>query len=415
MKEDAIANINLAVTALAENRLFDAKQLLDKALELIPDEPMALFLFSALAYIAGNIDVSERMMEVAGEKHRLDDEMVNKAIGVIFVNRPEAQREAFFELFTRRWLMTPGYSGERKALLGDGMSPDPWHFIKDEVNWLPREVNRSEEYIGKNFIGDLAPRPPPFDQNSNILAMGSCFARHMRNYLIRRRMSSDWLFVPENLNNTFAIRHFLEWCAYGNASSTAYWYDDAPEQQGAKKWLPLGAPEEHRIVFERCDGVILTIGVAEVWRDALTGGVFWRGVPQSIFDAKRHRVEMSTVAENVENIRVSVAALRHMRPDIDIIVTVSPVPLKATFQKTPCMVADCVSKSTLRLAAHEAVTLANDEKLRYWPSFEIIRWLGSHLAESPFMSADDANDIRHIRPEFVSTIIGSFMRHYFKN
>jgi hypothetical protein len=341
--------------------------------------------------------------------------MVNKAIGLAFTSRPEAQREAFFELFTRRWKMTPGYAGERKALLGGDMSPDPWHFIKDEVNWLPRTASRDEEYIETYFIGELAPKSPPFSRSSNILAMGSCFARHIRNYLLRQRMSTDWLFVPENLNNTFAIRHFLEWCAYGNASSTAYWYDEDAEQHGAKQWKPLGSPDEHRQVFDRCDGVILTIGVAEVWRDALTNGVFWRGVPQSIFDASRHKVEMSTVAENSENIRASVTALRHMRPDIDIIVTVSPVPLKATFQKMPCMVADCVSKSTLRLAAHEAVTLAGDEKLRYWPSFEIIRWLGSHLSESPFMSADDANDIRHIRPEFVSMIIGSFMRHYFKN
>lgn len=42
------------------------------------------------------------------------------------------------------------------------------------------------------------------------------------------------------------------------------------------KWTPEGEQARYREVFERADGLVLTVGLAEVWEDKESGGVFWR-------------------------------------------------------------------------------------------------------------------------------------------
>src|SRR5262245_42992983 len=58
-------------------------------------------------------------------------------------------------------------------------------------------------------------------------------------------------------------------------------------------------------------------------------------------------------AENHDNLKRIVSALRELRPGPTIIVTLSPIPLKATFDAPSIFTADCVSKSVLRVAIHE--------------------------------------------------------------
>jgi GSCFA family len=53
-----------------------------------------------------------------------------------------------------------------------------------------------------------------------------------------------------------------------------------------------------------------------------------------------------------------------------IILTVSPVPLQATFTASDCIVANEVSKSALRVAAEQ---LAKHPSVDYFPSYEIVR------------------------------------------
>ena len=71
--------------------------------------------------------------------------------------------------------------------------------------------------------------------------------------------------------------------------------------------------------------------------------------------------------------------------------------------------ADCVSKSTLRVAIHELLAEGH-ANLHYWPSFEIVRWLGSHIEEALF--GEDGNT-RHVNRKTVRLILESFIRHYY--
>jgi hypothetical protein len=62
-----------------------------------------------------------------------------------------------------------------------------------------------------------------------------------------------------------------------------------------------------------------------------------------------------------------------------IFLTLSPIPLKASFSGSNCVVADARSKTTLRAAIGEVMDEIKDRNTIYWPSFEMIRWLGDHL------------------------------------
>jgi hypothetical protein len=97
--------------------------------------------------------------------------------------------------------------------------------------------------------------------------------------------------------------------------------------------------------------------------------------------------------------------VRSVNPTAPIVLTLSPVPLKATFRDISCMSADCVSKSTLRVAL-DRVTSLGLEDVYYWPSFEIVRWVGAHL---PWPAYGTGGSSRRVRRDLVREIIDAFV------
>ena len=161
------------------------------------------------------------------------------------------------------------------------------------------------------------------------------------------------------------------------------------------------------------ESVVESKAEVKVWRDKKTKGVFWRGVPNKVFSPELHESVTSTVEENVNNMK-RIADLIHQTcgEDKHIIYTLSPVPLAATFQNRPTMVSDCVSKSILRVALDEYFRKHNPKNVYYWPSFEMVRWVGPHT-EIPTLFED--NTTRHVNNSIVSIIIDNFVKAFFKN
>ena len=103
-------------------------------------------------------------------------------------------------------------------------------------------------------------------------------------------------------------------------------------------------------LFDTTDTFILTFGLSEVWYDAETQNIFLRTVPKQYYDPDRHLFRVSTVEENRDNIGAIYKLIRKHRPDANIIVTLFPIPLVATFRDESCITANSVSKSVLRVA-----------------------------------------------------------------
>lgn len=263
--------------------------------------------------------------------------------------------------------------------------------------------------IRDSLLPGHAPAAPPLAAGANVITLGSCFAAELRHFLNQAGLSSDSFWVPSGLNNTYALRDFVSWCVTGAQTEHGYRYD-RDDDGGIREWTPAAEREAYRGHLERAGAIVFTIGLAEVWEDSQTGGVFWRGVPESIFDAGRHRFRLTSVAENEANLAAILDLIRAVNPTAPVVVTLSPVPLKATFRDISCVSADCVSKSTLRVAIDQ-VMRQQRPGVYYWPSFEIVKWLGCHLPH-PVYGTDDGV-VRHVSRWVVLNILSEFIRCFY--
>ena len=110
-----------------------------------------------------------------------------------------------------------------------------------------------------------------------MVAIGSCFAGELRKYLRLVGLESKRIWVPEGLNNTYALLDF-------SPGRTGRRRGPASATTGPRREDPrVAAGTSRRAYSERlreAGAVVFTIGVAEVWQDKETGGVFWHGVPE---------------------------------------------------------------------------------------------------------------------------------------
>jgi hypothetical protein len=272
------------------------------------------------------------------------------------------------------------------------------------------------------FVGDLGPLirdyivpghvppAPVLGLDDEVITLGSCFARELRAFLGEAGLAARRFRVPEGLNNTYALADFFSWCVTGAETGRGFRYDRLASGEIAE-WAPESERQVYREAFAEAGAFVFTIGLAEVWEDRETGGVFWRGVPKSIFEAGRHVSRLTTVEENLANMRRLTELVREVNEHAPVVFTLSPVPLQATFRGISCMTADCVSKSVLRVAVDQLMSDRRDG-VYYWPSFEVVRWAGAHYDYRAYGFHD--NKPRHVTRYLVGQIIDAFIESYYR-
>lgn len=250
------------------------------------------------------------------------------------------------------------------------------------------------------------PKEPLINKTTQITAFGSCFAANISNWLSERNFRvlnkaddatrAYVVTMGEGMVNSFVIRQQFEWAWENKVFDQPLWHGYKAEEYGYDENIRL----ETKRIFDETEVFILTFGLSEVWYDEPTGNVFWRTIPKDVYDPERHKFRLSTVEENRDNIRAIYDLIRKYRPDAKIIVTLSPVPLIATFRDVSCITANSVSKATLRVAVDEVVRDVQDEgHLFYWPSYELV----TDVFRSPYKP-----DRRHVRPVVLSYIMRLF-------
>lgn len=151
--------------------------------------------------------------------------------------------------------------------------------------------------------------------------------------------------------------------------------------------------------------VVITLGLVETWRDDREH-VYLNMTPTPPMVRRypgRYSFHVLDFAENRANLeRVHELLTGHGHPDVQIVVTVSPVPLMATFTDRDVVVANTYSKALLRTAAEDWA--AAHENVHYFPSYEIALNSDKGLAW--------AEDGRHVRGDLVKEIMRVFMDTY---
>ncbi len=272
-------------------------------------------------------------------------------------------------------------------------------------------------------------------RDTRIASMGSCFAREIKDVLLRagfsyiteethhpatKHASAAW----ERLYNTFSMRQIFEY-TFGDWNPTLRWWM-APVsgtiQDPYRRIILYRGLEEaeadfrdhvicSRRALEKAEVLILTLGLTEIWQDREDGSVIC--LPSGPYvnergDMSRYAFRVSRYAENLENLERVHELMALRNPGCHIILTVSPVHLWATFRPDSDVIsASCNSKSTLRAVADE-FTAAHDN-VHYFPAFEMATIYRPLVGRSIFA---EGRENFHVNQETVDFIMRGFFRFY---
>lgn len=273
----------------------------------------------------------------------------------------------------------------------------------------------------KHVIGEPT---PILDSSTPIGSMGSCFAREIKSYLESTgynyihygegKRSNHGSAAWERVYNTSCIRQEVQRALLGvrpeyYESEDGRVFDLCRKGTFFSSWGEARDEEEAYIKcakrsFLDSDVFIFTLGLSEVWYDKINCVTLAEAPPSIIYDPSRYVSRLLSPQENIENIRVALEILFNYKPGMKVILTVSPVPLRATFFDRSATVSNSVSKSTLLYAAH----IINQEfsNVYYFPSYEITY----HLAKEPF-----GWDGRHVNESTVKLIMSLFTQIFDKS
>lgn len=310
-----------------------------------------------------------------------------------------------------------------------------WH----KADATPEEL---EQYacrrIGREwYLPAIEPRFK-IRRDDRLFAIGSCFARGIEKGLqgVGMRVESAAAefdafersrpgVTPLGFTNkytAFTTLNDLRWalepgCAYPEAGFVSLgdglWAD--LQTNPTLKYADLETTRARRRLINQvnarvrdCRVVVLTLGLVEAWRDTLTG-LYTNMAPLPVMlreQPERFCFEVTSYDQNraaLEEIHALLAARGH--PETQIVVTVSPVPLMATFTGRDVAVANAHSKALLRAVAEE--WSARHENVHYFPSYEIASFSAAALVWE--------DDLRHVKGQATQTIIRWFLQHYLED
>jgi hypothetical protein len=256
--------------------------------------------------------------------------------------------------------------------------------------------------IMKELIADSAHVPRFLTSASRFFCIGSCFAREIDIHLRKQGFTSFVTEIGETINNSYTNLILLKYVTTGECEER---YRSALETMLAT----LGGLDRLRGVLAEADVVVFTLGVAPAFFDDQGHPVLGDGSAKSALSlSRRYRFRTTTVDENLANLHQIIALLRGYGTPKRIVLTVSPVPLRASFEYHSAIVADCVSKSTLRVVV-DTLLREQQDYLVYWPSFEMVRWVSGH--RGAVFGVDDGATA-HISFKLIRDIVTAFVDRF---
>jgi hypothetical protein len=307
-------------------------------------------------------------------------------------------------------------------------SPFPYDGLEARAVWKRAVTGRAPD--------DIDPQTPPpftFSPAAKVASAGSCFAQRIAEALRERGCN---YFVAEpgpaergygtysarfgNLYTTVQLAQLFDRAFGLFAPADDVWerhaggFVDALRPRVEPGGFPtrdalLADREAHlaavRRMFAEADVFAFTLGLTEAWRSTRDGTAY--PVPPGRefgrFDPAAYRFENLGVAANVDALGRFLIALRAINPRVNVILTVSPVPLAATAGPAHVLAATVYSKSVLRVAAEEIARTF--DRVAYFASYEIVT-----ATFDPAGSFEA--DRRTIAPAGVDRVMRSFFRHF---
>ena len=272
-----------------------------------------------------------------------------------------------------------------------------------------------------------------------ISTLGSCFAQHLARHIndsgLRYMVTEPLLETEEQTEqaammasqfsarygNIYTTRQALQLLDRANGWETA---DDVWERNG--RYFDAFRPHvreggfatieelrDARIahlqavkrVFTESDVVVFTLGLTEAWMSTMDGAVYPTapGVIAGSQDNSRHVFQNFSYPEVLSDLLNWCQRVREMNSSVRILLTVSPVPLNATYMPRNVWTSTTYSKAVLRAVAGDVATELS--YVDYFPSYEIIT---SPQVHGRYFE----DDLREVTSVGVKHVMRVFDRHY---
>lgn len=303
----------------------------------------------------------------------------------------------------------------------------PYSKIKKFQHW----ENEISNKLFNNINWSLQ-KKTNLNRKEKIISLGSCFAQHITKILKKKKFNYYITECDFKNKNCYSAR-------YGNIYTTKQAYEllyrsvkneNKPLKMDCWKvknflvdpFRPrefstgfrtydeiLNARKKHyaavRKAFAEASVIIFTLGLTETWIEKssnyslpLAPGLFGGN-----YKKKNYTFLNLSYVENVLYFEKFYKLIKLLNKKFKIILTVSPVPLAATYEKQNVIISSTYSKSNLRTLAEEM--MKKYENVYYFPSYEIIT---SHANKSKFFE----KDFRNINSLGVNTVMRIFFGSY---
>lgn len=293
-----------------------------------------------------------------------------------------------------------------------------------------------------SLLDPVVSAPFVISTEDRIVTAGSCFAQHVARFmsesgfnhhitenahplvsdeLAKRHNYQMYAARYGNIYTTRQLRQLLD-RAFGMFSPKAISWNSKTGRGVVDPFRPQIQPgdflDEAELMFDRAshfsgvraavdemDVFVFTLGLTEAWIDTRDGAVFpiAPGVMGGTYDPDTVAFKNFNSDEVFEDLFAALAFLQQRRPDLKVILTVSPVPLSATYENRHVLVSTVLSKAILRIAAERCVEAFDN--CAYFPSFDIIT---SPHARGQYY---DVN-CRDVTPAGVQHVMGLFLKHF---
>ena len=275
-----------------------------------------------------------------------------------------------------------------------------------------------------------------FSPDMKIVSFGSCFAQHIGKALKSRGYN---FYITEAAPSRFTeeqkkqFNYELFSCRTGNIYTTSLflqWLNWAAQKEIPPaevyefegRFYDLFRPniepkgfvsvEELRnslgqtirsfkAAIRDADVVVFTLGLTESWF-CNEGGYEYPICPGTVageYDPERHKFKNQNYESVKHSLIKALEVMRELNPRSKLLLTVSPVPLAATYSNEHVLIATQYSKSVLRAVAGSLAS--EDSDIDYFPSFEII-------SSPPFRGTFYQPDQRHVTEQGVSHVMDNF-------
>ncbi len=158
--------------------------------------------------------------------------------------------------------------------------------------------------------------------------------------------------------------------------------------------------------IKQADLVVLTLGLSEVWFDKQTGLYLNMAVSKALLKRYPDRFQLHVFDyEQTLSFLDDIYRLldANLKPNFRVLITVSPIPLNATFRQQDVLLANAYSKAVLRSAVERFVS--DKSNVNYFPSYEFVT-----LSNPTLVWRED--DYRHVDRSFIDYIMSNVMMQF---